>query len=38
MGRGDRAIRRWKRDRQRKKKDRDKQKAAAATPPAARAK
>ncbi|HXV57132.1 MAG TPA: hypothetical protein VD704_04620 [Gaiellaceae bacterium] len=28
MGRGSRAIRRWRRDRQRKKKDRDKRQAA----------
>jgi hypothetical protein len=29
MGRGSRAIRRWKNDRQRKKKERDKRKATA---------
>jgi hypothetical protein len=29
MGRGSRATRRWKNDRQRKKKERDKRKAAA---------
>jgi hypothetical protein len=34
MGRGSRAIRRWKNDRQRKKKEREKRKAAAAAPPA----
>jgi hypothetical protein len=31
MGRGDRAVKRWKKDRQRKKKDREKRKTA---PPA----
>lgn len=36
MGRGDRAIRRWKAERQRRKKARDKKKAEAATPPKAR--
>jgi hypothetical protein len=30
MGRGDRPIRRWKKDRQRKKKDRAKRRATAA--------
>jgi hypothetical protein len=33
MGRGDRAVKRWKNDRQRKKKEREKRKAA---PPASR--
>jgi hypothetical protein len=32
MGRGDRAIRRWKKDRQRKKKERDKKSGNVAPP------
>jgi hypothetical protein len=36
MGRGSRAIRRWRNDRQRKKKQRDKRKAAESAPPAKR--
>jgi hypothetical protein len=36
MGRGDRAITRWKKDRQRKKKEREKKSAAAKAAPSAK--